>query len=234
MLNYSLVDNHFTADDPVDRLARPVDVRMNTRDNLIQDITGPGSILKPTESNAVIDNYWQTITDYIRAGEAYSDDYISIRFGISGVFLDDDDRFDPNRHSLIVSVLPKTSVTGVAEEVPLRKVDGRRIAPEIDSVYDWGSRTSNEILTPGDVLEIEGNHLKIHNNVEGAEGVFFVNQGDDSEFATEEVRTNEPKTLYLRIPDTLTAGTYRIEVRNSRYNSETLRTGLFTPELTVE
>ncbi len=81
MLKYTLYNNHFTADNPDDRLARPVEVPVNTREDLIDDITSPGSILKPTETNAVIDNYWQRITRYISEGEAYRDDYIRTRFG---------------------------------------------------------------------------------------------------------------------------------------------------------
>ncbi|MDR8394393.1 DUF4469 domain-containing protein [Aliifodinibius sp. S!AR15-10] len=233
MLNYSLYDNHFTEDDPDDRLARPVDVAGNSRDDLIEAITGPGSILKPTETEAVINNYWATIADYVRRGETYKDDHISIHFGISGTFTGDDDRFDPNRHSLIVSARLKDAITGAAEEVELRKVDSDRVAPEIETVYDWGSETNDDILTPGDVLELSGTHLKIHDNLE-EEGVFFVSQSDDSEAKAEQIRTNEPKTLTMRIPESLAAGPYRIEVRNTHHDSDTLRTGIFKPVLTVE
>lgn len=232
MLEYSLYDNHFTANDPDDRLARPVDVTTHSRDDLIDAITGPGSILKPTETDAVIDNYWSTIIDYIRRGEAYSDDYISTRFGISGVFQDDEDQFDEARHKVVVSVLPKDRVTEVAAEISLRKVDGRRIVPEVQTVYDWGSATNDDTITPGDVLEITGTHLKIHNNISD-EGVYFVNQSSDTEAEATQIRTNEPKTLTLRIPDSLVAGTYRIEVRNTPRNGNQLRTGIFAPELTV-
>ncbi len=233
MLHYSLYNNNFTADNPDDRLAQPVDVTMNTREDLIEEITGPGSILKTTETNAVIDNYWQKITDYIRDGEGYTDDYVRTRFGISGVFQNDDDKFDPARHEVLVSIIPKKSVTGVTDEIILRRVDGRDITPEVDSIYDWSSATNNDIITPDGVLEVTGTNLKILSNLE-EEGVFFVSQSDDTETEATQVRTNEPKTLTLQIPGNLAAGTYRLEVRNTTYNSNTLRTGVFTPELTVE
>ena len=233
MLEYSLYDNHFTASDPDDRLARPVEVTTRSRDELIDEITGPGSILKPTETDAVIDNYWSTIIDYISKGEAYSDDYISTRFSISGVFQDEEDQFDEARHKVVVSVLPKDSVTEAATEISLRRVEGESVVPEVTTVYDWGSATNDDTLTPGDVLEVTGTHLKIHNNVSD-EGVYFVNQSDDTEAEATQIRTNEPKTLTLRIPDSLVAGAYRIEVRNTHHDSETLRTGIFTPELTVQ
>ena len=233
MLNYSLYNNHFTADNPDDRLARPVDVTVNTREDLIEEITGPGSILKPTETDAVIDNYWSTITDYLRKGEGYSDDYIRTRFGISGVFQDEDDQYDPARHQVLISVVPKDAVTDATDDISLQKVDGQAITPVVDTIYDWGSGTDDDILTPGGVLEIKGNHLKIHGNIE-EEGVFFVNQSGGTETAASHIRTSEPKTLTLQVPEGLAAGTYRIEVRNTRHDSETLRTGIFAPELTVE
>lgn len=234
MLQYYLYDNHFTPDDPEDCLARPVDVRVRTREDLIEDITGPGSILKPTESNAVIGDYWGKITDYLREGEAYSDGNISVRPGIGGVFLNEDDQFDSTRHKVQFIALLKDSVTHAAADVQLRKVDGRAIVPEIDHVYDWGSELRNEMLTPGDVLEVMGSELKLHDNLEEEEGVFFLSQADDSEVRATQIRTNEPKTLTMRIPDSLTAGTWRLEVRNTTRKGKTLRTGIFPPVLTVE
>jgi hypothetical protein len=49
--------------------------------------------------------------------------------------------------------------------------------------------------------------------------------------AAAHIRTSEPKTLTLQVPEGLTAGTYRIEVRNTRYDTEKLRTGLYPPPL---
>jgi hypothetical protein len=233
MLSYTLYENYFTPDNPDDRLARPVDVTMNTREDLIEDITDLGSILKPTETNAVIDNYWQRITEYLSKGEGYKDDYIRTRFSIGGVFRNNEDQYDPSRHEVHIKVVPKAAVTNVAEDVPLQKVDGRHIVPKVETIFDWGSDTNDDILTPGGVLKIMGNHLKIYNNVD-EEGLFFVNQSDDTEAEATQIRTNEPKTLSLRIPEGLAAGTYQIEVRTTLRNSETMRKGVFTPELTVE
>lgn len=150
MLKYSLYNNHFTENDPDDRLARPVDVKVNSREDLIEEITGPGSILKPTESNAVINSYWRTISDYISRGESYSDEYIKTRLGITGVFQNDDDQFDAVRHAVVPSAVLKEAVTAAAAEIQLQKVDGVRIAPEIEHIYDWGSQTTDDVLTPGE------------------------------------------------------------------------------------
>ncbi|MDR8393619.1 DUF4469 domain-containing protein [Aliifodinibius sp. S!AR15-10] len=83
------------------------------------------------------------------------------------------------------------------------------------------------------MLETSGSHLKIHDTLE-EEGVFFVCQSDDSEAKAEQVRTNEPKTLTLRIPESLAAGSWRMEVRNTRRDGNDLRTGIFEPILRVQ
>ncbi|GAA5023081.1 hypothetical protein GCM10011506_05680 [Marivirga lumbricoides] len=73
---------------------------------MIKAVTGPGSILKPTESNAVIDAYSAQIANWISEGEGYADEYVSIRFSRGCVFITEDDRFDSSRHSLnVISTL---------------------------------------------------------------------------------------------------------------------------------
>ncbi|GAA5523249.1 hypothetical protein LQ318_15575 [Aliifodinibius salicampi] len=166
MLRYRLYDNHFTANNRNDCLARPADVSVKTREDLIESITGAGSILKSTEVNAVIDSYWSAIMEYIRRGEGYNGDYIYTLYGIRGVFNGDEDQFDPERHRVVVSVVAKKSVTGVADNVTLQKVDGQDLLPHIEKIYDWGSRTNGDILTPDGVLEVTGDNLKIYNNLE--------------------------------------------------------------------
>lgn len=233
MLHYQLTANNLITGNPEERLARPVNVTVKTLADLIRDITGPGSILKPTESEAVISDYWGQITDYLRQGQAYSDDHISIYFSLRGLFNGDEDRFDPERHALVILNRLKKSVTGVASEVPLVKVEAEVIAPEMEHVYDWHSNTTDEALTPGDVLEIEGSELKIYGHLE-EEGVFFVSQSGESEYKASQLRVNEPKRLILRIPGELPPGAWRLEVRNTRYDGKTLRTGIFPSALKVE
>ncbi|UXP31953.1 hypothetical protein N6H18_16535 [Reichenbachiella agarivorans] len=101
-LRYTLRENKITKDIPDDYVGVPYEVTMHTREDLVLGITGSGSILKPTESNAVIDAYWGQIAKWISEGEGYADEYLSVRFSIGGVFVTVDDRFDTTRHSLNV------------------------------------------------------------------------------------------------------------------------------------
>ncbi len=231
MLNYALYPNGLTKDDPDDQIAGPIDIITNDLDALVMKVTRQNSMLKPWEVKGAIEAYWQAIADYIRHGEAYSDNYVSTHFRISGVFQNDDDHFDPKRHTLEVAAKLKPAVSSAVDEVNMKKAGIYKSKPVIDSVYDWGSDSRDSVLTPGDVLEISGELLKIQGNLD-EEGIFFTNQGDGRETEGERPRTNEPKTLTLKIP-ALPTGIYCLEVRNSHHDRKTLRVGIFAPTLVV-
>ncbi|RJE70536.1 MULTISPECIES: DUF4469 domain-containing protein [Reichenbachiella] len=230
-LQYTLRENKITKDIPDDYVGVPHAVTIHTREEMILAMTGSGSILKPTESNAVIDAYWSQIADWIGEGEGYADEYISVRFSIGGVFVTIDDRFDTARHSLNVITSLKQQMLSRGLDVTLQYIKADDRSPEIESVYDWGSDTENKQITSGQALEIKGEYLKIHDNTE-EEGVFFVSQSGGTEIKAERIRINQPQTLSLMAP-TLEAGDYRIEIRNTAYKTKTLRTGITGVVFTV-
>ncbi len=230
MMNYSLVENRLT-EEPDDYMARTVSLTTKKRSDLVKDITGPGSILKETECNAVINNYWKKIIDYVGQGALYRDEHIGVRIDIVGVFMGEDDRFDPERHELKLSIIPSNELKNALSNVSLTKVKAEKTVPEIDQVYDWGSNTTNQVLTPNDTIEISGDNLKVYED--GSEqGVFFINNGNGAEVKASVIRTNEPMTLSLRVP-ALESGQYRIEVRNTARNAKTMRIGMSPVSFTV-
>ena len=229
-MKYALYNNKITKDDPNDCYARPVEVKVNTRQDVVGQLTQPGSILKTTECNAVIDGYWSAIGDFISKGESYRDQYIAVRFDINGVFANDSERFDPARHTLSVGAVLSSLVTDNAKSIKMQYSKAVPEIPIVETVFDWGSDTVNDRLTPGGALEIEGEELKIF-ETEG-EGVFFVNQTTAVATKADALRRNEPQRLSLRVPP-LPAGQYRLEIRNTTRNGSVLRTGMLAQMLAV-
>jgi len=230
-MEYTLYDNNFTKDNPDDRLAKAVNVPVKNLKDLLKAITGPGSILKMTESQAVIAAYWGAIINYVSNGNAYRDEYISIRLDITGVFDNDADRFDKARHALSLSIIPGSQLKDATQLIPLHFVKAEPEMPFIKTVYDWESETANQNLTSNGILEIQGDALKIYTEVEG-QGVFFINKANGNETVANLPRINSPKTLTLRIPE-LVAGEYRLEVRNTARKCKTMRIGMSPINFTV-
>ncbi|WP_421920325.1 DNA-binding domain-containing protein [Marinifilum sp.] len=231
-MEYSLYDCMLTKDNPHDKLGKVTNQKPRGFKKLLDDLTGPGSILKETESKAVIDKYWETITQYVSEGYAYHDDYISVNLDIAGVFEDENDRFDPLRHSINVSIVPCNNLKAATQNIKPTYVEPNNEIPVIQKVYDWGTEKIDEFLTPGAALEIEGKALKIYEDVDG-QGVFFINKADGVETKGSMPKLNEPKKLSLKVP-ALNPGEYRIEIRNTTRNGKSLRIGISTAYYTVQ
>jgi hypothetical protein len=224
-LKYILLDNKLTKDIEDDFVASPVDVKVRSYPDLEKDITGPGSILKPTESRAVVQNYWGGIAKILANGDGYRDEYITVKLNMSGSYIGSKDRFDRNRHSIVVSLQPGNLLKEAATKVVPEYVKAAVNVPYIETVYDWGSDTTNQKLTPGATLEIKGQDLKIYDHVDG-QGVFFISQANGQETKAIRMRTNEPITLTLMVPQ-LSQGSYRIEIRNTTRQGKDLRVGAY-------
>lgn len=232
MYFYTLLNNKLTKDNPDDCMAKSVNSVIKTEEDLFKSLTAPGSILKDVEVKAVKSEIWKTIISFLEEGYGYRDEYISIRLDISGKFEDKEDRFDPNRHEVNISIVPGKSLKKACKEIKPQFVKATAVKPEIENVYDWISDTSDDILTPEGTLEITGEELKIYTEPAG-QGVFFINKSNGQETVAAMPRINEPKMLSLRIPE-LVAGTYRIEIRNSARKVKTLRVGTIPIEFTVK
>ncbi len=231
-MEYTLYENKLTTEIDDDYVARLVNVETKTREDVVAEITGPGSILKSTECNAVLTAYWEKIASMVQNGAYYRDKYLTIRMNVVGSFMGENDRFDADRHELKVNIHPLQAMNDSIIGMSLQYVKPELVLPILEDVYDWGSNTTNQKLTPNDTLEISGENLKVYTEDDN-QGIYFLNVGDGSETKAELVRTSTPKTLTLRVP-TISAGSYRIEVRNAGRNSSNLRVGISNFALTVE
>jgi hypothetical protein len=228
MLQIILQTNHLT-ERPDDYMAVVSNVVYKSEDDIIKQITGPGSILKPTECVAVISAYWGAITENLKEGTGFTSDYVNVTPAAGGVFYSEDESFDDKKHWKDVnltagSILRKSSVE-------MKVVTKRAVAaiPVVRSYFDIRTQSWNQNITPGFMADILGDLLKI----EGTNaGVFFVNVSSGAQVAAERIHVNEPKKLTILIPQ-LPVGSYRLEVRSHIRGGKELRTGLLNAVLTV-
>lgn len=231
-MEYTLVENKLTKDIEDDYSARTVNSIKRNREHLVSEITRHGSILKPTETKAVIEAYWNQIIDYIREGEEYRDEHIAVNLSITGSFIGEEERFNHDVHEVNVSLSASNLIKIATRDIRPRYIDPNYDRPVVTNVYDWDSETEDDIISPKGVVEIKGLNLKIYEQGIGA-GVFFINKANADEVKVEKLRTNEPRTLVFKAP-MLPAGKYKLEIRNSTRNSMNTRVGTSTVEYTVE
>jgi hypothetical protein len=222
-INYVLHPNLMTPD-PDDCKASVVNRTVFYIDDIVKQMTGEGSILKPTECYAVIDSFLTRIGFNLAEGICFSSEYFSVGMEISGVFVNDKDRFDPNRHMVYPNLKPGKEWKSRLAEVQLEKVTADENKPKPENVIDMKSKTSDQQLSVGGMAEIQGDMLKIDENAVD-EGIFIISENGGGEIKVSYLYQNYPKNLQFEIPDSLKAGSYRLEVRNRAHKGKGLRAG---------
>lgn len=230
-LEFYLATNNMTADSD-DYMA----ISSNTNSYSIEDVfdhmTREGSTITKAEALASFEEISQGIINLIRQGNAVVTPLFNIRSGISGVFEDEDDNFDANRHQVRINLSVGSRLRPVAAEIDPQKIKARERQPDIEYFYDDATDTKNEVITPGRGARIAGELLKFDED-DPTQGIFFVNKDDSSETRVDEsILKNKPGELIFIVP-ALPAGAYRLEVRSIIFNTTELRTGALSHELTV-
>jgi hypothetical protein len=232
MIEISLLDNKLTPN-PVDCRAMVQNRKKKRIKDLVDQITGPGSILKDTECVAVVDALFKAIAKNLTEGYGLQTEYFSFVPEVSGVFEDENDRFDPARHEVTLGLRLGTPMKEALQKVKVTVIPHDTPMPVIKKVFDRKSKSTNDIITPGHALDIEGDLLKIIDEADVDQGVFLINPQKGEEVRISYFYQNTPKLLEVELPDTLKKGTYELEVRTHVNKANELRTGFSSFQLRV-
>ena len=231
MLKYALYRNPLTQGEN-DYTAIPQSLPSKRIEDIIQQITKPGSILKQTECVAVIHDFFTAITENLKEGHGFASQYIRINPSITGVFDGLDDQYDQQRHKIQVSVNAAKEFKNAIEGVQLEKVAASARIPDIKSVFDLKSQEMNSTISPGHMVELQGSRLKLDLS-QTDEGIYLVNTADSSEIKVQQIHTNLPSKLFGMLPDGIPPGSYTIEVRARMEGNKNLAVGILKDKLTV-
>ncbi len=230
-INYVLHPNLMTPD-PDDCKATVVNRTTYSIDDVVKQITNEGSILKQTECYAVIDAFFRKLGLNLAEGISFRSEYFSLGIEISGVFTNDKDKFDVNRHMIYPNLNPGKPWKESLAEAKLEKVFAEENKPRPENIIDLKSKTSDQTLSPGGMAELQGLMLKIDETA-ADEGIFIVSENGGGETKVNYLYMNYPKSLQFEIPESIIAGTYKIEVRNRAHNGKGLRIGRLDQTLNV-
>ena len=208
MLKYNLVENLLT-ERPDDYAAQTIPTRSYDKNAVIDLILRRGTLLTRTDVLAVMNGLEETVVDVVRDGGTINLPLFNTSFSISGVFDGPMDSFDSSRHRLNVNLTKGTLLRKAESEVRFAKTDAVTPQPSIVEVRDAVSGATNDVLTPGGVIQLWGSNLKIAGDNE-ANGLWFVPETGDAVKA-EVVVTNKPSQLIAMIP-ALAAGNYTVRV----------------------
>lgn len=232
-LSYTLLDNPLTERTDDFRAAITADTVVDI-EFLVKFLAQRGNI-SGTQSLAVINELGEALKYFMENGYSIRLPFMQIHYSLSGVFESAADTYDPARHHLnaVVSLgkdLRKVDLT----RVPLVKHQASVNQAVISQVLDVGSQKFDSILTPGNMLQVTGNLIKIDGDVPQV-GIYFINQETQEETKITFIATNTPKNLILLLPS-LSAGEYKLHLI-TQYSGSTMlknaKTIFFDKTLTV-
>lgn len=208
-INYSLVDNPLTE--------RPDDFRAITTTDIVVDekylveFLAQRGNTSTTQYLAVVNEIKTAIKYFMELGYGINLPFLNVNYSLSGVFENAADSYDPARHHLNVLVnLGKELRNADLSKVSLVKL---QVAPNqaiISQVLDIATKKFDTVLTPGNMLQMTGNLIKVDGDAP-ENGVYFVNQSTQAETKAVFTATNTPKSLILLLPS-MPAGDYKVKV----------------------
>jgi len=208
------------------KLGRPIG-----QDRLLKYVADElGTTVTFSDTVAVINVFKQAIAHYLLTGHAVNMDIFNVAFGIKGTFEDDDDVFDPARHKLRLTVTGGKDIKKIVKNnTQMIKIYRDRPQPKLRGLWDYKSKTRNDTLSPGREAKIKGEELNF-DKANPDEGLFILGDGPDVKVNNDDIHTLTGQGMMFEIPETLTPGTYVLEIR--KYYGSELRRGLLD-ELTV-
>ncbi|MDE5422127.1 DUF4469 domain-containing protein [Ancylomarina sp. DW003] len=228
-LRYGLILNHLT-DDPDDYMGLVTDNDTITTEQIVEQMVGKGSTVTKAEALSVIEEFNYAVVDAVANGNNVNTELFKVYPSLSGVFVNDQDTFDKNRHSIRLNLNAGKRLAEAIANIELRKVELSLPQPVIQRFTDLKTKTINESFSPGQIASVKGALLKFDEE-DDKQGIFFI-AADSSETRVSNVVKNKPSELLFFVPESLTTGTFQIEVRTIFKNNKSMRTGRLLIDLT--
>jgi len=191
------------------------------KDAIFNEMMKRGTLLTKTDILAVLNLYEETIADILSSGNTVTTPLFNTSFSISGVFEGAMDSFDPSRHKLNINLTKGTMSRDAEKRVKLEKTNAVAPMPLIQEVKDSISGSYNSKLTPGGVIELRGNTLKIDGDKPEC-GLWFVFE-DGTETKAAVIVENKPSRIIAMIPN-LVVGEYNVKIVTQYTGGKVLKT----------
>ena len=196
-----------------DFVARVISDRsLNAREVCEASVTRGGADTTVAAMEHHVRLFMKEMTYQLCDGYSINTEWFNLSVHVKGVFDSPTERFNPDKHTVVVEFRMGTEMRKALKEVDVEIMGVADNTGEILRVVDVKSGTTNDKLTPERNLRIQGDKLKISGD--GLQnGVWFINQesGESTKVEASDMVLNNPAELLVVIP-TLVAGKYHVEV----------------------
>jgi hypothetical protein len=229
-IEYYLVSNLMTAD-PNDRRAQVSRHETVTEKDIFDYMTRAGSGITLAEAKANYEELIGTFEFFLKQGYGVNTEFIHIRPVMTGVFTDDEDKFDAGRHQIKFRARLGKRYNHTSDNVKVEKIIPPSNLPLLNSLEDIASATMNEMITPGGVASLHGFRLNFKQD-DPQQGIFLLD-AQKTEFRVDRILSHTGKQIVFQIPTDLHPDEYTMEVRMRTSGSKILKVGKLDERLTM-
>jgi multidrug efflux pump subunit AcrA (membrane-fusion protein) len=223
-----------------DRYGRVVNVASVNEDTLIERAIANGFNGNAASMKATYQALKQEALKAIVRGEIVHFGLGYLVLDVEGVFLGDVPVWNPEKHKLVASITATKELHETLKATPVKILGMAPDRAAIAQVTDVVSGKTNEVLTPGGMVNVKGSRIRIEGD-EPTVGLFLTNQDTQEviQIPVTSIGMNDPSKVMFVAPTGLAAGSYLMSiVTQSSGNSKILlnkpRTITFIQILTVE
>jgi hypothetical protein len=229
-IKYYLVECPITPD-PNDRRAQVIGYEIVTEKELFEYMTRIGAAITPAEARANYEEIINTFEYFLKQGYGINTEFIHIRPVIPGLFKNDEDRFDYERHKIKFSTQLGKRYNRTADDVKVEKVEATNNLPLPVTFEDIASATVNNMMTPNGVVSLRGIRLNF-NQEDPLQGVFLIDSRKN-EYRVERIISHNGTHIVFQLPKELMPEEYTLEIRMLPRGNKTIKKGTLTERLTV-
>ena len=185
---------------------------------------------------AILNERDSIVIEAILTGSSVQDGVVHIAPSVTGLWTSSDRVIDPSKQKATVSVVPTATLRELLSEVRLEILGLKDSGAYIGLVTDAATKAVDGRITPGGIMIITGDKMRIAPDGDPQTGIFFID-ADGVKTPVTQISQNEPKKLTALIPP-LSAGTYTLQVVTRYTTGKTLlkeaRTLVYETPLIVE
>lgn len=208
------VENDYTAEvSTVGKTARNGDIA--------ERIIKEGSEIKYDTLLSIFNQHDRIIREMLQDGTSVLTGVCQYTPSVTGVWNSSTEKFDPNKHSVSVSIIPSAELRNALTVVGVEVLGVKDSNARIGLVTDTTTGLTDGSMTPGDDILIAGEKIRVVGDTEGI-GVFFVNAEGVVTQVTRRLTQNDPKAVIARVPAGLADGMYTLRIVTQYSNSSTL------------
>jgi hypothetical protein len=160
------------------------------------------------------------VLESVLGGTSVQDGVVHIAPSVMGLWVGTDRTVDPDRQKPSVSISPTAALREGLSNVHMEVLGVKDSGAYIGLVTDAATKAVDGHITPGGIIVITGDKLRIAPDNDPELGIFFVLESGDKMQATQ-ISQNDPKKLTVLVPQ-LPPGTFTLQVVTRFSNGSTL------------